>query len=140
MFDDCSSSVELNSSVLPNETICKYQLRRDEVRTDGTVRHNAFMPASDGTRSVFRISSLSDSDVWKLGWEKVANLRGLPLLGRFEISAELVFDQGLKFNPDADRNSRHAEIVGWPDEKAKRQSIAQILAAEAKALRYQQAG
>lgn len=93
------------------------------------------MPASDGARSVFRISKLPDSEIWSLGLEKVARVRNLPLLGRFDVSAGLVYDQKLNFNADADRQSRHANIVGWPPEKEKQQSIAQILAAESQAIR-----
>ena len=92
------------------------------------------MPASDGARSVSRISGLTDPEIWKLGREKVSVLRRLPLLGRFDVNAGVVYDQELRFNPDADRRSRHADIVGWPPEKAKQQSIAQILAAEARAI------
>lgn len=98
------------------------------------MRHSAFMPASDGARSVFRILGLSDSETWNLGLEKVARVRNLPLLGRFDVNAGLVYDQELRFNPDADRRSRHADIVGWPPEKEKQQSIAQVLAAEARAI------
>jgi hypothetical protein len=92
------------------------------------------MPASDGARSVFRISGLPDSEIWNLGSEKVARVRKLPLLGRLDVNAGLVYDQELRFNADADRRSRHADIVGWPPEKEKQQSIAQILAAEARAI------
>lgn len=81
---------------------------------------------------MFRISGLYDSQIWNIGLEKVAHLRNLPLLGRFDVNAGFVCDQGLRFNPDVDTTSRHADIVGWPEEKEKRQSIAQHLAAEAK--------
>lgn len=93
------------------------------------------MPASDGARSVFRVSGLPDSEIWSLGLEKVARVRNRPLLGRFDLNAGLVYDQKLSFNADTDRRSRHANIVGWPPEKEKQQSIAQILAAESQAIR-----
>ena len=92
------------------------------------------MPASDGARSVFRILGLPDQQVWSLGLEKVARVRSLPMLGRFDVNAGLVYDQELTFNADVDRQSRHADIVGWPPEKEKQQSIAQILAAEARSI------
>jgi hypothetical protein len=98
------------------------------------VHHSAFMPAPDGARSVFRISVLPDLEIWSLGLTKVACVRNLPLLGRFDVNAGLVYDQELRFNADEDRRSRHADIVGWPPEKEKQQSIAQILAAEALAI------
>lgn len=90
------------------------------------------MPASDGARSIFRISGLPDSVIWSVGLVKVAHVRNLPLLGRIDVNAGLVYDQELRFNADADRRSRHADIVGWPPEKEKQQSIAQNLAADAR--------
>jgi hypothetical protein len=134
IFGESFPIAELDPVVSRLETVCKYQLDRKELRSNGTVRHSAFMPASDGARSVFRILGLSDSETWNLGLEKVARVRNKPLLGRFDVNADLVYDQKLGFNADADRRSRHADIVGWPPEKEKQQSIAQILAAEARAI------
>jgi len=138
IFGESSPSVELDPVVSRLETVCKYQLDKKDVRGDGTVRHRAFMPASDGARSIFRISGLPDSEIWSLGLEKVARLRNLPLLGRFDVNAGLVYDQELRFNADADRRSRHADIIGWPPEKEKQQSIAQNLAAEARLIPLRQ--
>ena len=134
IFGESSPSVELDPVVSHLETVCKYQLEKRDVRGNGTVHHRAFMPAPDGARSVFRISWLPDSEIWSLGLEKVARVRNLPLLGRLNVNAGLVYDQELRFNADADRRSRHADIVGWPPEKEKQQSIAQILAAEARSI------
>ena len=134
IFGESSLRVELDPVVSRHETVCKYQLEKRDVRGNGTVHHRAFMPASDGARSVFRISRLPDSEIWSLGLEKVARVRNLPLLGRLNVNAGLVYDQELRFNADADRLSRHADIVGWPPEKEKQQSIAQILAAESRSI------
>ena len=130
IFDASSHSPSVSPIVSRDETICKYQLDKDDVRNDGTVRYKAFLPASDGARSVFRISGLADSEIWHIGAEKVARLRDLPLLGRFDLKAAVVYDQQLNIAPDRDPSSRHANIVDWPDEKEKRRSIAQVLAAE----------
>jgi hypothetical protein len=134
IFGESSPIAELEPVVSRLETVCKYQLNKKDVRANGTVRHSAFMPASDGARSVFRVSGLLDQQIWSLGLEKVARVRTLPLFGRIDLNAGLVYDQELTFHADTDRQSRHADIVGWPPEKEKQQSIAQILAAEARAI------
>lgn len=132
IFGGSSPNTTLSSTVSPDETVSKYQLEKNDVRQDGTLRYKALLPASDGKRSVFRICGLAETEIWDLGLSKVARLRGLPLLGRFDLKAALVYDQNLNILPDEDARSRHAEIVGWPDEKEKRRSIAQVLASEAK--------
>jgi len=131
IFAGSSARWTLRTVVSRDETVCKYQLEKHDVRNDGTLRYTALLPGPDGTRSVFRISGLSESDVWGMGLEKVAQIRHLPLLGRFDLIAGVVYDQELRFAVDADLSSRHAEIVGWPEEKEKKRSIAQVLAAEA---------
>jgi len=131
IFGGFSPSSNLSPTVSRDETVSKYQLEKNDVRQDGTLRYKALLPGSDGKRSVFRVYGLNESEIWDLGLEKVARIRYLPLLGRFDLKAALVFDQELNIIPDQDLSSRHADIVGWPVEKEKRISIAQELAAEA---------
>ena len=132
IFGGSLPSTALGPIVSRKETVCKYQLEKDDIRKkDGTLKYRALLPASNGKRSVFRISGLSDPEIWNIGLEKVARIRCLPLLGRFDLKAALVYDQNLNILPDEDLSSRHANIVGWPEEKEKQRSIAQVLAAEA---------
>ncbi len=126
-----SPSTTLCPRVSRDETVSKYQLEKDDLRQDGTLRYKALLPGRDGKRSVFRICGLTELEIWDLGLEKVAMIRCLPLLGRFDLKAALVYDQKLNILPDEDPRSRHADIVGWPAEKDKTRSIAQVLAAEA---------
>jgi hypothetical protein len=88
------------------------------------------MPAPNGETSVFRISNLSDNEIWEIGTSEVAQKRGLPLLGRADISAFHVFDKNLKVIPD-NKPPRHANIVGWPEEKSEQKLIAMELAENA---------
>jgi hypothetical protein len=119
----------LGPSVSRNETVTKYQLDREDVRKDGSVRYQALLPAANGKRSVFRIDGLTEVEIWNLGQGRVASIRSLPLLGRFDLKALDVYDHSLYFQVDADYRSRHADIVGWPQEKEERISVAQELAA-----------
>lgn len=79
---------------------------------------------------MFRISSLSDNEIWEIGDSEVSQKRGSPLLGRADISAFHVFDKKLKVIPD-NNPPLHANIVGWPEEKSKQKLIAMELAESA---------
>ena len=55
---------------------------------------------------------------------------GRPLYGRGDLSVSSVLATGLTVDPD-DNPPRHAGIVGWPETKDARISLAQRLAASA---------
>jgi hypothetical protein len=84
----------------------------------------------NGETSVFRISGISERDIWKIGDREVGVLRNKPVLGRADIGASFVFMKGLKVVP-SEPPVRHANIVGWPEEKSEQTLIALQLAAEA---------
>lgn len=99
----------------------------------------AFEPKFDVERrrsetSVFVISDLDDSRVWRLGTETVAATRQKPVLAYARIGARDAAFETLRIAHDAPPEG-HAVIVGWPEgdaEKAHRKSIQQELAARAK--------
>lgn len=72
------------------------------------------MPAKDGKTSIFRIAGLTDSVVLAIGNREVGVNRRLHGWGVFE--ARSVVDLGLRLEPD-DVPPRHANIVGWPEDK-----------------------
>ena len=88
------------------------------------------MPSPHGETSVFCISDLSDNEIWNIGDCEVAQKRGLPLLGRADISAFHILKQNLKLIQD-NIPPRHANIVGWPPEKSEQKLIAIELAENA---------
>jgi hypothetical protein len=114
------------------ETLARFILQRNWIRpSDNTVKHAAFMPnPHNGETSVFRIAGLNDQDVWQIGDREVAARRDKPLLGRADIHAFNVVSKELHIVPN-EPPPRHANIVGWPDEKSKQLQIAVELAAEA---------
>ncbi|MBK8980616.1 MAG: hypothetical protein IPM29_32330 [Planctomycetes bacterium] len=86
------------------------------------------MPAKDGKTSVFRIGGLTDRSVLAIGKRQVGEKRGLHGWGVF--AARAVLDVGLRFEPDDDP-PRHANIVGWPEDKEAIIEMAQDLSARA---------
>lgn len=125
--------------VAPTEPLARYLVHSDWFnKGGGYVKRAAFMPrlnpkTSALEASVYRILSLSEAKIWQIGLAKVANPAGKRLYGRAELAAQTVKDLDLKIDPD-DIPRHHANIVGWPDEKPKQQSLAQHLA-KAAALR-----
>lgn len=114
-----------------DEVLSRYILDRTHIRySNRTVKYSAFLPAPDGTTSVFRISSLTGEQVWAVGDREVALKRQKPLVGRADISAAYVLKAGLSL--DADNNPpRHANINGWPVERSGQNLIALKLAEDA---------
>lgn len=115
----------------PSEQLTRYIMDKSYYRANGTVRHNAFMPAGNGQTSVFCISNLADSEIWDMGIRHVSEVRAKPLLGRADITAKHVFSTGLQVRADPEPHPRHANIVGWPGDKSKQKLVAIKLAEEA---------
>ena len=93
-----------------------------------TVKYGAFIPPSNSADlSVYRISSLSGSEVWAIGREYVetADRR---LKARADFLAEQVYENELEVIPDAQPHDRHANITPFPDDKRTRTRIARKLA------------
>lgn len=117
--------------VSPDENLSRYILQKNHFSIlHQRVKYAVFLPAPNGETSVFRISNLSDNEIWEIGDNEVAQKRGGPLLGRADISAFHVLDKNLKVIPD-NNPPRHANIVGWPEEKSEQKLIAIELAERA---------
>lgn len=122
---------ELNPEVRPEENLARYILHKSLFSIlHKRVKYGAFLPAPNGETSVFRISNLSDNEVWDIGDKEVAQKRGMLVLGRADILAFHVLQRRLRIIPD-DNPPRHANIVGWPEEKSEQKLIAMELAENA---------
>ena len=99
----------------------------------GRVRQAAFLPPADLKLSVFRTSEMEEADIWTLGHNHVERPSGRHLHGRAQLTPAAVRGCGLEVDPD-DQPRRHANLVGWPPEKAERKQIALQLAAAAKVI------
>ena len=89
------------------------------------------MPSASNLKiSVFRIYDLSEESIWALAVEKVEPHRG-PVIGRGDLTVAVITQENLQVAPDKDSASRHADIVGWSDDRNARATIAKVLAAKA---------
>lgn len=112
----------------PSDWVARYLLEREIKSSDKTIRHQAFMPPQSLKHSVFRIYDLSDEDIWALAVEKVEPARG-KVIGRGDLRVSGIIENNLLVEPDEDHGSRHADIVGWPNDRNHRATIAKVLAA-----------
>ncbi len=112
-----------------SETLSRFVLSRKWIRADNTVRHIAFTPDQKGDTSVFRISGITNNEIWDIGDREVAPKQGKPILGRADIIASIVISKDLKVIP-SEPPKRHADITDWPEEKSEKKQIALELAAE----------
>jgi hypothetical protein len=87
------------------------------------------LPNRESETSVFRISDTIAEDIWTIGERYVAPSRG-PILGRADLYASTVIENGLQVDPQ-EPPEKHANIIGWPNEKSEQKLIAQELAAKA---------
>lgn len=118
--------VELDFS----EILARFIFSKRMYRADKSIRHNLFIPnPKDNTTSVFRISYISDDEIWNIG-DSVGVMREKPTLGRADIASDVVIAKDLKIVPE-EPPERHANIIGWPNDISEQKMIALELASEA---------
>lgn len=113
-----------------SETLSRFVVYNRWVRTDNTIRPVAFTPNKNGETSIFRISGISDNEVWNIGEREVGMKQNKTILGRADITASIILSNHLEIIP-SEPPERHADITGWPDERSKQKQIALELAEEA---------
>ena len=113
-----------------SENISRFVLSRRWIRADNTVRHIAFTPNNNGETSVFRISGISDNEVWNIGEREVGMKQNKPILGRADITASIILSNHLEII-QSEPPERHADITSWPEEKDKQRDVALKLAEKA---------
>ena len=118
-------------SFIPSETVSRFLIEGDIRAKDKSIRHRAFLPpASNLKLSVFRIYDLSEAAIWALAVAKVEPQRG-QVIGRGELTVSTIIEEKMQVTPDQAPASRHADIVGWPEDRDLRATIAKVLAAKA---------
>ena len=124
----------LPPSVCESEVLARFLLESSKFsRTANNVKARAFHPPPDRKLAVYRTLGLSNSTIAELGNQEVAELAGKTLYGWGNLICSEVLeihDGCLSVEPD-NVPPKHANIVGWPDEKSEVLLIAQELAQKA---------
>ena len=95
------------------------------------VKHAAFMPHK-GEVSVFRVSNLSENDIWDIGVNHVGAMRGKSPKSRADIHAAKVINTGLSVVAETSNHKLHANIIDWPEGRDDQLDLAMELANSSK--------
>jgi len=128
-----ASPVKLPNKVNPSEPIGRYLFQSNRFSTEQSrVKYTAFLPPPSLRLSVFRLTGLSENAIWKIGGRIIRESKSFKkFYGVAEIVASTAQNLYLCIKPDK-TPPRHANIVGWPEEKSERLLIAKEIAASAK--------
>lgn len=116
--------------IADEELLARFIVNGNEMRADGTVRPQLFLPYKRVTLSVNRLRDASPSETWTIG-QQVAAERGKTLYGRVDLRAKYCRHPPLDVIPQPilPHNPNHADIVGYPERKDEQLSLAVKLAA-----------
>ena len=112
-------------TIEPNDELTRFirPKQKKYVTKDGQMRTAAFSAGQDGKISVFVTTDMSLNSIWEHGDSYFPH----EIIGRAYLLANIVFDEGLGVDFD-NIPPKHANIVGFPEEKelslAKRQALA----------------
>lgn len=124
--------MNFQAAVSADEQLARFILFSKWLRSDETVRPEAFMPHPYVDLSVTRHQALSEHEIWEIG-RSVGGVRRATLYGRADIRASDVLRQSLRVeSAPLPSNPNHANIIGWPERKPAQKIIALQLAAAAK--------
>jgi hypothetical protein len=131
LFDSTSNRTDFLGPLDKKEALARYVLsRRHFSSQSGKLKAAAFIPPPNNRLSVFRIAGLLESEIWHLGEREVAQPANRTIHGRGDLRVNDIEVRHLVIEPD-DHPRRHADIVGWPSDKAEQKAIAQLLAESA---------
>lgn len=121
-------------SVETDERITRYSRDRRQFFKNGQVKPQLFLPnpKHGNTTSVYRTSELTDEEIWDIGQKFVVDQTSdkKPIIGRADLSSNAILDSKLQIVPVPTPHERHADLMGWPKERAVTLSIAQELASQ----------
>lgn len=117
------------SPVSYDEVLARFITQRNHIRGDNTVKPNAFIPYPWPNLSVTRHTGLMEKEIWEIGQE-VADARPANLYGRADVKANIFTSQSLTIIPTPTPRN-HANVTGWPADKASQKIVAQEIAAKA---------
>ncbi len=97
-----------------------------------TVKYGAYLPAPNGETSVYRISNISEKEIWGIGRDYVAGPSKRTLYARGNTTAVVITKTGLGIVPETTPHPLHANIVNWPSEKDEQKMLAMEIVNDAK--------
>lgn len=103
---------------------------KDPKKNPKKPKYRAFIPQSKSPEeiSVYRISSLEDSEIWKIGTEHVSS----KIIARADFGADVVDEYNLEVVADTQVHELHANIQPIPLDKEDRDVILRALALASK--------
>jgi hypothetical protein len=118
-----------------NEWLARFVTVEKWLRSDDTIRQDAFIPPRDLNLSVTRHLNLSQNQLWEVGQhvaEAISEKHRANLFGRADLTVAAVARTAVRVeSAPIPANPQHAHIAGWPLDKPAQKSIAQQLAAAA---------
>lgn len=116
--------------ITDDELLARFIVNSNEMRADGSVRPQLFLPYKRVELSLNRHRDATLAETWAIG-RVVAEQRGKMLLGRADIRASACRIQPLDVvpRPILPHNANHADIIGYPPRKDEQLSLAAKLAA-----------
>ena len=118
----------------PDELLSRFILKKRDIRANGTLRADGFIPFPHSDLSVTRHKGISTGKLWSLG-KDVARARKLTLQGRGDLTVKVALDNAL--NPQlSEPPENHVNLTGWPEAKEHQKLIAIELAKNATFIRY----
>ena len=123
----------LDMNVPPDEKLARFIFSKSHFSiVNKTVKYKAFIPPSNRVElSVYRISTLSDGEVWEIG-RKYVETGDRRLKARADFLADQVYESHLEVIPDPQPHERHANITPFPADRRTRARIARKLALSSK--------
>lgn len=119
-----------------DELLARFVLFGSHIRSDDSLKPDAFIPAPRVELSVTRHLCATQAEIWDVG-RSVAASRERTLHGRGDVRADVCQARKLRVRAaPIVGNPNHADIVDWPSQKPEQKLIAQELAARATFVRH----
>lgn len=115
------------------ENLCRFLTDKDHYSSaKHIVRPTAFFPPRNNRLSVYWITDCPEAEVWAIGDEHVAPARG-PILGQGIVNSLVAYnDASLTVNVTGVPHARHADLIGWDEDRKKGRLQATKLADKAR--------
>ena len=122
-------------TIANDELLARFILFSKWVRSDQTMKADAFIPHPYPDLSVTRHRGFTEEIIWQIG-QTVADRRPATLYGRADLLATDVRKQSLAIVPrPVPDNLNHACVLGWPEDKPTQKIKAMELAMAARFLK-----